>query len=167
MIFLKKVLINLIFQITVISNSNMLDSNSIDHCFKKEYNFRYKNKFKTRPEGNMHETAMMQNLISVAMQSLKNYNVKQVNCVNVSVGKLANVLPDALNFAFEATIKGTIMDGAKLNIKFLPIIACCDDCKYEYETKNIPFVCPICNSNKFMILHGEEVYIDSIDCEEE
>lgn len=115
----------------------------------------------------MHETAMMQNLVSTALQALKNHKVKRVSSVNVSIGKLANVLPDALKFAFEATIKDTALAGAELKIKFLPIIAKCDDCGYDYHAEGFPFICPMCKSNRFIILNGEEAYIDSIDCEEE
>lgn len=115
----------------------------------------------------MHETAMMQNLISTVNDALKNRSVVRVNRVCVSVGRLANVLPDALSFAFEALTQEGIMKGAELEIEYLPAIAKCSDCGYEYEADGFPIICPVCKSTGFKIISGEEVFVESIDCEEE
>ena len=114
----------------------------------------------------MHETALMQNLITTVAQALENHIVVRVNRVSLSVGKLSNALPDALLFAFEALTQDGIMKGAELEIEHLPIVARCDACSHEYEADGFPIVCPVCESRNFTIISGEEVYVQSIDCEE-
>jgi len=115
----------------------------------------------------MHETVLMQNLLSVVEQAIENHHVTRVNRVVLSVGKLANVLPDALSFAFEAMTQEGIMKGAELEMESLPAVARCDDCGYEYQPDGFPIVCPVCKSVNFRIISGEEVYVQSIDYEEE
>lgn len=115
----------------------------------------------------MHETVLMQNLITTAEQALVGHHITKVNRINISVGKLSNVLPDAMRFAFEALTQEGVFVGAELEMAFLPIVACCEICRNEYQTDGFPIVCPECGSNQFKIIAGEEVYIDSIDCEEE
>lgn len=111
----------------------------------------------------MHETALMQNLLATVMQVAVNHNVAQVKRVVIAVGKFSNVLSDALSFAFEALTQDGIMKGAELEIKYLPAVACCDSCSHEYQVAEFPIVCPVCKSTSFVIVGGEEVYIESID----
>lgn len=113
----------------------------------------------------MHETALMGNMISSIEQAIEGRNVTRVNSVYISVGKLSNVLPDALLFAFEALTQEGILKGAELVIENLPAIVGCKVCGHEYQSEKFPIVCPACGSTDFMIKSGEEVYIKSIDCE--
>ena len=117
----------------------------------------------------MHETALMQDLITTVIQAVEKYNVTRVNRVVLSVGKISNVLPEALLFAFEALTGEGIMKGAGLEIEYLPIIARCHACGREYQADGFPIVCPGCQSKNFTIISGDEVYIKNIDidCEEE
>ncbi|HEY8350206.1 MAG TPA: hydrogenase maturation nickel metallochaperone HypA [Clostridiales bacterium] len=114
----------------------------------------------------MHETALVRNLLATVEQVILEHNVRKVNRVVISVGKLANVLPDALTFAFEAMTQDGPMKGAELEIRSVPAVARCDDCGYEYQADGFPIICPFCKSNSFRIISGEEVYIDSIEYEE-
>ncbi len=114
----------------------------------------------------MHETALMQNLIETAGQFLESRPVGRVSRVVVSVGKLANVMPDALAFAFEALTQGSVLEGAELEQELLPAAARCEDCGTEYSVEGFPLVCPACQSRRFRITGGEDVYIKSISYEE-
>lgn len=114
----------------------------------------------------MHETVLMQNLLAAVDQAIENHHVKRINRVVISVGKLANALPDALSFAFEAMTQNGIMKGAELEIKSVPAVARCDECGCEYQVDGFPIVCQLCKSSSFTIIGGEEVYIESIECEE-
>ena len=111
----------------------------------------------------MHETTLMQNLIATVMEAVKKHNVTRVNRVVLSVGKLSNALPDALIFAFEALTQGGILQGAELEIEYLPVIARCRACGREYQADGFPIICPDCESKNFTIISGDEVYIKSID----
>lgn len=114
----------------------------------------------------MHETALMENLIETIEKAVEDRNVVRITRVTIAVGKLSNVLIDALEFAFEALTQHGIMKGAKLEIEHLPATARCDDCGCEYQAGGFPIVCPACNSNGFTIISGDEVFVQSIECEE-
>lgn len=114
----------------------------------------------------MHETSLMRDLIETASQVLKNKKIKRVDRVVLSVGKLSNVLPEALSFAFDALTQDGIMKGAVLEMEQFPARARCGGCGFEYEVGSFPILCPVCKSRDFTIISGEEVYIQSIYCEE-
>jgi hydrogenase nickel incorporation protein HypA/HybF len=114
----------------------------------------------------MHETALMRNLIRTANEALAGRDIIRVDRVLISVGKFSNVVPDALYFAFEALTQEGLLKGAKLEIETSAAVAFCEDCKNEYKAESFPLICPICQSRNFMINSGEEVYIKSIICQE-
>jgi len=116
-------------------------------------------------EGMMHETALMQDLLSIAENALQGQNVKQVNTVKLAVGTLANAMPDALIFAFEAMTQSGLLQGATLEMVPLPVKARCESCGHEYEPTDFPFLCPVCQSIYYTITQGEDIYIISLDCE--
>jgi len=113
----------------------------------------------------MHETALMQDLLAIAEKALQGQNVKRVNTVKLAVGRLANVMPDALTFAFEAMTHSGLLHDATLEMIRLPIKARCDLCGVEYLPDGFPFVCPVCSSIYYTITQGEDIYIISLDCE--
>jgi len=115
----------------------------------------------------MHETALMQNLLNTVYKAVENRNVVRVNRVILSVGQLSNALPDALSFAFRAMTQQGIMKDAQLVIKQTPATARCESCGGEFPVEGFPIVCPSCGSSSFSIMSGDEVYIESIDCEED
>jgi len=113
----------------------------------------------------MHEMALMQNLLIIAEKTLKGHKVKRANSVTLSIGKLSNAMPAALIFAFEAMTQLGPLKGAKLEIKELPVSVRCEVCGNEYEPKAFPYKCPECKSYYYTITQGEDVIIESMDCE--
>ena len=61
----------------------------------------------------MHEMSLMQGVLDTAQKVLADYQVKRVNELTVSAGVLANLLPDAFDYAFVALSQGTMFEGAQ------------------------------------------------------
>jgi hydrogenase nickel incorporation protein HypA/HybF len=80
--------------------------------------------------------------------------------------KLANIIPGALEFAFDALSKNTALNGAKLVLETVPIEACCRYCGKVYEAESVPLSCPRCSSHDAEIKGGTDVYLMSIDFDE-
>lgn len=113
----------------------------------------------------MHETALMQGMLRLATEQLAPYRVAQVNELQVQVGRMANVLPDALTMAFESLAQG-VFAGARLTLVEAPIVARCQGCGCEYEARRLPLSCPDCGGHGVEILSGTEVYLQNIDFDE-
>lgn len=113
----------------------------------------------------MHETALMQNMLAIVDKVIEEQHVKKVNSITLSVGKLSNALPDALSFAFEALIADTPLKDCRLILKDLPAMAKCEACGTENILNDFPFICPKCGGRFYTITQGEDIFIESIDCE--
>jgi len=108
----------------------------------------------------------MENMLSLAAEHLAPYRVERVNAITLKIGRLANVLPQALDFAFEAITREGLFAGAGLILITVPYTARCRDCATVYESVDLPPLCPVCGGHGAEILSGTEVYLDSIDFEE-
>jgi len=75
-----------------------------------------------------------------------------VERVNLKVGKLSSVVPDSLRFCFEILSINTPLSGADLNIEVVPILARCNECKFEWTINEPIFMCKNCKSGSIEII---------------
>jgi hydrogenase nickel incorporation protein HypA/HybF len=124
----------------------------------------------------MHEVSVMADLIEAIKKELERYDVISVKEVSLTVGRLTNLGPEQLEFAYEIMSKDSILEGSKLNIKEEEVEVRCSQCGYEGPVKNmdvgeeahfiVPILsCPKCSS-AVMITAGKSCCVRSIDIEE-
>jgi hydrogenase nickel incorporation protein HypA/HybF len=111
----------------------------------------------------MHELSIATALAAIAERHAAG---RRVSRVDVSVGHLRQVVPDALEFAFELITAGTQLEGAELVIAPVPAIVLCEACGLETEQEAFPFACTACGGWDVVVVQGEELSVDSIDLEE-
>ncbi len=61
----------------------------------------------------MHELSITRNIVAIVAEAAEGRRVRQVT---LEIGKLAGVEPDAIAFCFDVVAKGTVLDGARLEI---------------------------------------------------
>ena len=61
----------------------------------------------------MHELSLTRNIVSIVTEKSKGAKIRQVT---LEIGKFSAVLPDALQFCFDIVTKGTVAEGADLEI---------------------------------------------------
>jgi hydrogenase nickel incorporation protein HypA/HybF len=67
----------------------------------------------------MHEFSLLKDMISKIKAIAKDNNSEKVVGAKVKLGALAHISPDHLREHFEQAVKGTIADGAKLEVETL------------------------------------------------
>ncbi|MDD4572285.1 MAG: hydrogenase maturation nickel metallochaperone HypA [Clostridia bacterium] len=113
----------------------------------------------------MHEMSLMENALQVVDDLMVNYNGAKVNEIVLKVGRLANCIPGALEFAFEALTREGPYKDAKLVIEKEPVLLKCAECSQVFEAGEFPWTCT-CGSNAIEIIGGTEVYVANIDIDE-
>ena len=76
----------------------------------------------------MHEFAFAYNIFKVAEATALKYNAKKITEVILEIGELTLIVPELLQRSFEMATKGSIAEGAKLNIKITPGKIKCREC---------------------------------------
>jgi hydrogenase nickel incorporation protein HypB len=72
----------------------------------------------------MHEMGIALQIIEIATASIPaDAGPVRVEKINLKIGKLAAVVPDSLRFCFDVAVKDTPLDGARLAIEELPVVA--------------------------------------------
>ncbi len=111
----------------------------------------------------MHEFSIMQNLLKIIEKEAKANSLSKVNGITVKIGKLRQVVPEFIEFAFATIAKDTIADGAKLNIESIPITIHCEKCNKDYPVIEDTYTCPDCDSLDIKVITGKEIILASIE----
>jgi hydrogenase nickel incorporation protein HypA/HybF len=112
----------------------------------------------------MHELSIAQAVVAIASRHAAG---RQVHRVELRVGHLRQVVPSALQFAFELVSSGTALDGAELVIEEVPARGRCRACGIETEMTAFPLQCSSCGGLDLELLAGEELLVDALELEEE
>ena len=111
----------------------------------------------------MHEFAIGEWLVKTVSSELERIEpVPKLLSVRVVVGRLRQVVPDNIEFAYRSLAKGTNLEGSILEIVSVPVLAECRKCRQREEIKDVFFQCSACGSGDLEILGGKELYLDGL-----
>ena len=111
----------------------------------------------------MHELALADAVVAIAA---RHAGGRRVTRVELKVGHLRQVVPQALEFAFGLVAEGTPVEGAELQMEIVPAAGCCRACGTESELPGFPLLCAACGSADIEIVRGEELLVDALELEE-
>lgn len=103
----------------------------------------------------MHELSITRNIVAIVSERANGAKVTQVT---LEVGKLSAVIPDAIRFCFDVVIRGTVLEGAQLEVIEVPGRGRCRTCGLDVELRQLVEHCP-CGSSNLDRLSGEELTI--------
>jgi hydrogenase nickel incorporation protein HypA/HybF len=110
----------------------------------------------------MHELGISRNIVAIVSDAAGGRRVRRVL---LQVGKLSGVMPDAVSFCFEATARGTVVEGARLEIQEIEGRARCESCGTEFAVASLLAACT-CGSRRLRHIAGEELNVKSMELEE-
>lgn len=114
----------------------------------------------------MHEQSLVQALLDVINEYAGRHGAQKVCAVRLSCGRLAGIEPACLQFAFEVQSRGTIAEGARLELDLLPVRVYCLTCEQELQTDAYAAVCPQCRGAEVILVGGtEELKLIDMDAE--
>ncbi|GFO60775.1 putative hydrogenase nickel incorporation protein HypA [Geomonas silvestris] len=108
----------------------------------------------------MHEMSITQSMVEIC---LANASGRRVTDVVLEIGELSGVVPDSIEFCFEACTKGTLLEGAKLTMEIVPALARCGSCGREAPVKTHFDPCPHCGGFGLALLKGEELRVKELE----
>ena len=116
-------------------------------------------------DGPMHEMSIAQSVLDIIIQESQNHKVNRVLSVAVKVGELSAVETESLRFCFDFLSKGTLAEGARLEIERVQVTCHCQECGSNFTVQELIFTCPACKSPKVEMLSGRELSVDSFEAE--
>ncbi len=113
----------------------------------------------------MHEMSLSESLIGLVEDEAKKGAFTKVKIVRLAVGVLSHVSADALLFCFDAVSRGTIAEGAKLDIVAVPGQGWCMDCSKTVALSERFGACPECGNYHVQMTAGDELRLHELEVE--
>jgi hydrogenase nickel incorporation protein HypA/HybF len=108
----------------------------------------------------MHEMSIIEALIEQVRQEIRPGT--SVRAVRLRVGKLRQAMPETLTFCYDAAVRGTSLEGSRLEVEELPAEARCRRCCLTFVVEENWFECPRCRAAGADLLHGDELQLMSL-----
>ena len=112
----------------------------------------------------MHELSIAEAILRIATDHA---GERPIVTVEVQVGHLRQVVPDALTFAWQLVTQGTAADGAVLEVEHVPAAGRCRACGAETELDGFPLCCARCGGLDLELLRGEELLVVALVLDDE
>lgn len=113
----------------------------------------------------MHEMSLAQSILNIVEETLQKNPGRKLVAVHVDVGELVAVIPESLQFCFEALVAETPWRGANLKIKEIPLRARCNRCREEFRIDRFAFRCPVCLEEELEVFQGNELNVTELEVE--
>ncbi len=114
----------------------------------------------------MHELSLAASIVDAVTETAAQYPGARVRAVRLRVGALAAVVEDSLQFCWGIAAEGTPLEGARLEVRMLPVVVHCGACGAEEEIGVQSFRCPKCGEPAADLRQGRELDIESIEIDE-
>jgi hydrogenase nickel incorporation protein HypA/HybF len=112
----------------------------------------------------MHELSIADSLLEIVSRHAQGRRVERVE---LAVGHLRQVVPSALEFAFELLAAGTCAEGAELAIRDVAAAGRCRACDVRSALTELPLRCPSCGGVDLEMLAGEELMVEALELADE
>ncbi len=111
----------------------------------------------------MHEMALCEGVLQVLEDHAASQGFEQVKTVWLEIGELSSVEIDAMRFCFNAVMRGSIADQARLQIIETPGEAWCMQCSSKVPLHQRYDACPECGGYQLQIVAGDEMKIRELE----
>jgi len=110
----------------------------------------------------MHELSLAEGMLEVVTDAARADGARQVRTVWLELGALSHVEVQSLRFCFDAVTRGSIAEGATLEILTTPGQAWCMPCGRRVALLRLGDACPECGSHQLQVVGGEEMRVREI-----
>jgi hydrogenase nickel incorporation protein HypA/HybF len=112
----------------------------------------------------MHELSIMQSTLELVLQHAARNQATKVHRIVLKIGAISGVDPDALRFAHEVVVSGTIAEDSIMEIISVPVRCHCRNCSLDFEAEDGPIaLCPRCATPSGDVLQGREMELSQLE----
>lgn len=110
----------------------------------------------------MHEMSIAMQLIDQVKLNAEKSRMTRIDRVELEVGAMLMIVPEALDMAFQVLARDTIVEGAELMQTEIPLEAECRACGKVFEANVENFACPACGKADVRFKEGRDIILKSI-----
>lgn len=115
----------------------------------------------------MHEFPVIKSILDICLRHTANQNVRKIVFIHLEVGELSDLEDQWMQKYFDYISKGSVAQGARLNIKRIPVVMQCETCErtFSVDIKASPEICcTFCQAKEnFTLISGREYKIINLE----
>ena len=111
----------------------------------------------------MHEMSLAEGVLQLIEDAAHQQEFARVTAVWLEIGQLSGVEVEAMEFCFEAVMRDSIADGARLEIIALPGSGWCMQCAMTVPMTEVFGECPQCGSHQMQVTGGTEMRVKELE----
>jgi hydrogenase nickel incorporation protein HypA/HybF len=114
----------------------------------------------------MHELSVTQSILDLALQHAERAGATRLTKINLTVGEIAGIVDQSVQFYFDMLSKDTLAEGAELVFTEVPARFRCKECGEEFPMqRDRTWLCPQCQAHGGKVISGREFFMQSIEVE--
>ena len=111
----------------------------------------------------MHEMSLAEGVLQLIEDAARQQPFATVRTVWLEIGELSGVEPEAMVFCFDAVTRGSIAQGARLEIIRLPGTGWCMACARTVPMTEVFGECPVCGGHQVQVTGGTEMRVKELE----
>ena len=113
----------------------------------------------------MHEMSLAESVREIVEDTARANSARRVAVVRLEIGKLAQVEVEAMRFAFDTVMRGSLAETARLEIIESDGSAWCMRCSQAVAIAQRGDACPLCDSYQLQVTGGDRMRVMDIEIE--
>jgi hydrogenase nickel incorporation protein HypA/HybF len=113
----------------------------------------------------MHEMSLAESVREIVDEAARANGARRVAGVRLEIGRLAQVEIEAMRFAFDVVMRGSLAEQARLEIVEVDGSAWCMRCSEPVVIAQRGDACPKCDSYQLQVTGGDRMRVMDIDIE--
>jgi len=109
----------------------------------------------------MHELSLAEHLRDILEEESRRQGFGRVHAVRLRVGRLSCVEPEAMRFCFQEVMRGSLAEGAVLEIHQVDGKGYCRRCERESDMPGLDHLCPGCQG-PLQVTEGMEIHVEDL-----
>ena len=111
----------------------------------------------------MHELALIQELCALATAAATRQGARRIHRLELRVGELGGVNPDALRQAFAVLAATAPWQTTELQLDVVPTRCFCPHCAQAFSPLDVIHACPQCGAISRQVLQGRELELVALE----
>ena len=113
----------------------------------------------------MHELSLAFEIVNLVEAEARSHGAEKIHEVTLVIGTLSGVDADAVMYALEFTVPGTLLEKSKFILKTEKGTGTCFRCNFNFEMDSRTQGCPVCGMIPVEVAGGTSFSVLSIEAE--
>ena len=113
----------------------------------------------------MHEMSLAESVREIVEETARANDAHRVTRVRLEIGVMAQVEVQAMRFAFDVVMRGSLAQEARLEVVETPGTAWCMRCSDTVAIERRGDACPRCGSHQLQVSGGDRMRVIDIEVE--